>query len=91
MSANATGSLKMTALGASDGDVLTRTGNITVTKGTNNTFGQGAGKNNAIYGNQINIDVSHTHNYSHTHGISDSGGSESKPINLTAKLWKRIS
>ena len=32
----------------------------------------------------------HSHNYNHCHYLWSDGGSESRPNNLTYKIWKRI-
>ena len=38
----------------------------------------------------IKLNVSHTHDMQHKHGTTSNGGIESRPNNLTCKIWARI-
>ncbi|MCQ2088604.1 MAG: hypothetical protein MJZ37_11190, partial [Bacilli bacterium] len=62
-------------------------GNLSCTS-TNMNFVTGTGAQTVV--DKISSNVAHTHNFIHTHEISNSGSTESKPINLTTKLWRRI-
>lgn len=64
-------------------------------KGDNISYSPQA--NVGAQGSKLRLDLSHTHNMqhnhtvdiSHTHGTDSNGGTESRPVDYTYKIWKR--
>lgn len=69
--------------------------------GTSGIFSAGTEQNVGVWGNDgvhaynLNIDATHSHTTdsqgSHTHTINSSGGTETRTVNYSYKVWKRVS
>lgn len=100
MSANSTG--QATSGGTDEIGIINRANGATwgnMSKGDNCRYAPYA--NTGATGSKLKIDVSHVHNMehshttnsagSHTHTINASGGTETRTVNYSYKVWKRVS
>ena len=84
MSGNSSGSFQSAGLTRSSG--CSSSGNVSYWQSTS----AGAALESGGKGFGFTINVSHTHNMQHIHSITADGGDESRPINYTQIVWKRI-
>ena len=90
MSANSSGWFANQGLKRVDAGESARGGFVTASSSSlpNTNFGPAEG---GSYKNRYDMNISHTHNMEHSHGTTTNGGIETRTVNYSYKVWKRVS